>query len=121
MEMESEKLVQRFVEWVRKRTTVFSAPGRVNLIGEHTDYNDGFVMPSAIGLVTRVAVSARDDRRLVMRSGQFSGEFDFDADHLPSVGAGQWCDYVVGGAVVLKQRSEEHTSELPSHLNIVCR
>ena len=107
MEMESARLVQQFVEWVGKRPTVFSAPGRVNLIGEHTDYNDGFVMPSAIGLVTRVAASARDDRRLVMRSGQFSGEFNLDVDHLPSVGTGQWCDYVVGVAVVLKENGHE--------------
>src|SRR5258708_37466182 len=107
MEMESEKLVQRFVEWVGKRPAVFRAAGRVNLIGEHTDYNDGFVMPSAIGLGTRVAASARDDRRLVMRSGQFSAECEFDVDHLPSVGTGQWCDYVVGVAVVLKENGHE--------------
>jgi len=107
MEMESEKLVQRFVEWVGKRPAVFRAAGRVNLIGEHTDYNDGFVMPSAIGLVTRVAASTRDDRRLVIRSGQFSAECEFDVDHLPSVGTGQWCDYVVGVAVVLKENGHE--------------
>src|SRR5258708_29795569 len=103
MKMESEKLVQQFVEGVGKRPAVFSAPGRVNLIGEHTDYNDGFVMPSAIGLVTRVAASARDDRRLVMRSGQFSGEFNLDVDHLPSLGTGRGGDYVVGGGGVLKE------------------
>src|SRR5260370_16135707 len=103
MEMESEKLVQRFVEWVGKRPAVFRAAGRVNLIGEHTDYNDGFVMPSAIGLVTRVGASTRDDRRLVMRSRQFSGEFDFDVDHLPSVGTAQRCDYWVGEAVLLNE------------------
>src|SRR5258708_31722618 len=107
MEMESEKLVQRFVEWVGKRPAVFRAAGRVNLIGEHTDYNDGFVMPSAIGLGTRVAASARDDRRLVMRSGQFSAECEFDVDHLPSVGTGQGCDYVGGVAVVLKENGHE--------------
>src|SRR5258708_8530652 len=107
MEMESEKLVQRFGEWVGKRPAVFRAAGRVNLIGEHTDYNDGFVMPSAIGLVTRVGASTRDDRRLVMRSRQFSGEFDFDVDHLPSVGTGQWCDYETGAAVVLKAHGDE--------------
>jgi len=103
MEMESEELVQRFLEWVGKRPTVFSAPGRVNLIGEHTDYNEGFVMPSAIGLGTRVAASEREDRHLVIRSGQFSGEFQFDLDHLPTLKTGSWCDYVLGVAVVLKE------------------
>ena len=40
---------------------VYRAPGRVNLIGEHTDYNDGFVMPAAIDLCTWVAIEPRDD------------------------------------------------------------
>ena len=44
------------------------APGRVNLIGEHTDYNDGFVMPCAIGYYTDVTVRARDDHRIVLRN-----------------------------------------------------
>ena len=45
---------------------VVRAPGRVNLIGEHTDYNDGFVMPAAIGLEIRLAVLATDERRVVV-------------------------------------------------------
>src|SRR5882762_401938 len=67
IEMELIELSQRFEEWTGVRPTIFSAPGRVNLIGEHTDYNDGFVMPSAIGLGTRVAAAARDDGQLVIR------------------------------------------------------
>ena len=42
---------------------IFCAPGRVNLIGEHTDYNDGFVMPCAIEFSTRVAIAPRPGRR----------------------------------------------------------
>jgi galactokinase len=103
MEMEPGGVSRLFTEWVGVRPIVCSAPGRVNLIGEHTDYNDGFVMPSAIGFSTWVAASDRDDRRLVIRSGQFPGEFEFDLDHLPARGAGSWCDYVVGVAVALRQ------------------
>jgi galactokinase len=82
---------------------IFSAPGRVNLIGEHTDYNDGFVMPCAIGLTTRVAISPRNDNKLMVRSDEFPDQFEFDLDHLPEHGKGKWSDYVVGVAVMLQQ------------------
>jgi len=82
---------------------MFSAPGRVNLIGEHTDYNDGFVMPSAIGSHTVVAIAPRQDGKLVLRSHNFAGEFEFDARDLPQHRTGQWCDYVLGVAVVLQR------------------
>src|ERR1700721_332426 len=63
--------------------TIFSAPGRVNLIGEHTDYNDGFVMPCAIGLRTHVSVSPRLERKLLIQSEGFPQSFEFDLDELP--------------------------------------
>ena len=87
----------------REPAFVATAPGRVNLIGEHTDYNDGFVMPCAIELCTRVAAAGRDDRRLVIRSSQFPGEFEFDLNELPGRRTGKWCDYVLGVAVMLQQ------------------
>ncbi|PYX38312.1 MAG: hypothetical protein DMG81_12110 [Acidobacteria bacterium] len=62
---------------------IFAAPGRVNLIGEHTDYNDGFVFPSAIEFLTRVAIAPRDDRKLVLPSEGFEDRFEFGLDKLP--------------------------------------
>jgi galactokinase len=99
--MESNELAQRFADLFGVHPTIFRAPGRVNLIGEHTDYNDGFVMPSAIALSTRVAISPRQDRQLLIRSKQFPEHFAFDLDDLPKAGTGDWCDYVLGVAVVL--------------------
>ncbi len=84
------------------RPHIFRAPGRVNLIGEHTDYNDGFVMPAAVGFSTYVAIAPRPDRKLVIRSKEFPGNFEFDLDHLPEKRVGAWCDYVVGVASVLR-------------------
>src|SRR5258708_3943322 len=82
----------------------FRAPGRVNLIGEHTDYNDGFVMPAALGFSTFVAVAPRTDRKLVIHSEEFPGNFEFDLDHLPETRTGAWCDYVLGVAWALRQK-----------------
>jgi galactokinase len=55
-------LAERFQEMYGSEPVIVRAPGRVNLIGEHTDYNDGFVMPAAIGYYTWVAAAKRTDR-----------------------------------------------------------
>jgi galactokinase len=85
------------------KARIYRAPGRVNLIGEHTDYNDGFVMPAAIDFYTWVAAAPREDRKLVVYSENVAGgaEFDLDAPHPRP--QHQWSDYVFGVAVVLEQ------------------
>ena len=101
--MTSAELTRRFENSFGSKPRIFCAPGRVNLLGEHTDYNDGFVMPCAIGFSTRVAISSRPDRKLVIQSEEFSEKFEFDLDSLPNRGQGLWSDYVVGVAVMLQQ------------------
>ena len=59
---------------------LYSAPGRVNLIGEHTDYCDGFVMPAAIDFSTLIAISPRTDGHLVANSGNFNQRVDYPLD-----------------------------------------
>lgn len=87
---------QRFVQRFGTSPRIYQAPGRVNLIGEHTDYNDGFVMPAAIGFYTQVAVGPRHDRKLVIYSENYSEQVELDLDHLPAAPAGHWSDYVIG-------------------------
>ncbi|MGA2233911.1 MAG: galactokinase [Terriglobales bacterium] len=89
-------LEQRFVQLFGGSPSVYQAPGRVNLIGEHTDYNDGFVMPAAIGFYTRVFIAPRSGRMLVIHSENYSEQVEFDLDHLPATRAGHWSDYVIG-------------------------
>ena len=102
--MKVPDFVQSFKNAFGGEPRIFRAPGRVNLIGEHTDYNDGFVMPAAVGFSTYVGVGPRPDRKLLIRSEEFPGDFEFDLDNMPRQRAGTWCDYVVGVAVVLLQR-----------------
>ncbi|HEX9921430.1 MAG TPA: galactokinase [Anaerolineae bacterium] len=84
----------------------FRAPGRVNLIGEHTDYNDGFVLPCAIDYDTVVAAGPRSDGRIevlaVDQGGQVS-RFDLNAE-IPPDEAAPWSNYVRGMAWALLQQ-----------------
>ena len=82
---------------------VFRAPGRVNLIGEHTDYNDGFVMPAAIGFSCWVAIVPRDDHNLVIHSENFADSVEVNLDHDMPAPSGKWRDYPLGVAWVLQQ------------------
>ena len=81
----------------------FRAPGRVNLIGEHTDYNDGFVLPMAIDYSTWVSLTPREDRQLEIFSENFNEQVGFDLDTPSSSPRGHWSDYVIGVAVILER------------------
>jgi len=84
-------------------TRVFRAPGRVNLIGEHTDYNDGFVMPAAIDFYTWVRVSPLDTRKLRIKSQNYGEEVEVDLDDPNIAARGHWSDYPIGVAVMLER------------------
>src|SRR5690242_8314329 len=96
-----EELVDRFVQKYGAKPLVFRAPGRVNLIGEHTDYNDGFVMPAAIEFYAWVAVAPRTDRNLVVYSQQFDETIELPLCELAAPPRGHWSDYVRGVAALL--------------------
>ena len=82
---------------------VFAAPGRVNLIGEHTDYAEGFVMPVAIDFATLAAISPRTDGKIVLYSENYSedGERTFDAAAPPKTAGKHWTDYPLGVVAIL--------------------
>ena len=81
---------------------VWAAPGRVNLIGEHTDYNDGFVMPFALAQRVTVAAAPRDDGRWTATSLNQEGTEDFGRDDL-TPGRPGWSAYVAGVVWALEQ------------------
>ena len=95
------ELAERFQKEFDAAPRIFSAPGRVNLIGEHTDYNDGFVLPTAIGFYTRIAVSPRSDTKLFLSSTEFPERLESDVTSLPRHKLGAWSDYVLGVAQAL--------------------
>ena len=80
---------------------VFAAPGRVNLIGEHTDYAEGFVMPAAIDFATLAAISPRTDGKVVLYAENYGEERSYDAAALPAKRTKHWSDYPLGVLAVL--------------------
>jgi galactokinase len=83
---------------------LFAAPGRVNLIGEHTDYNEGFVLPMAIDRATMAAARANDSRRVRVYSLNQNEAVEFDLDNPGAKRRGRWLDYVEGVAQALQAR-----------------
>jgi galactokinase len=81
---------------------VVRAPGRVNLIGEHTDYNDGFVLPLAIDRAIWIALRPRDDGRVVVHSIDYHESKDFSLDDLKDEKAG-WIEYLKGVVWCLRE------------------
>ena len=91
---------------------IFRAPGRVNLIGEHTDYNDGFVLPAAIDFYVWVAIAPRSDRKLRLHSINFCESTEVDLRNEPRRRI-HWSDYIQGVAVALQNRGRIlHGSDL---------
>jgi len=80
------------------------APGRVNLIGEHTDYNDGFVLPAAIDRYVVIAFAPRSDRWVSVRSLSFGEDDAFSLDDAARLPDGGWRNYIRGVASALQEK-----------------
>jgi galactokinase len=84
------------------------APGRVNLIGEFTDYNNGFVLPCALEFLTRILYRKRADNRIVVHSLNYPGEHDeFTIDGEISQGDSQWGNYIRAVTFVFKRQGHQ--------------
>ena len=92
----------------RPAAVAVRAPGRVNLIGEHTDYNDGFVLPIAIERQTVALVAPRDDRTVRLASLQMpDGPAEIDLDGAIEPGEPAWANYCIGVVAGLLARGEK--------------
>ena len=96
MTVEMDKVLHSHYERFGASGRVFSAPARVNLIGEHTDYTGGLVMPMAIGFRTVAAISPRADGRAMFFSENYGKEVCFETTALDRSPRGHWSDYPAG-------------------------
>ena len=84
------------------------APGRVNLLGDHTDYNDGFVLPAAIDVGTTIAASRRDDGQVVAFAEGYSAEVDcFSLENITFSHTEMWRNYVRGTLKYLRESNSD--------------
>ena len=97
-------LLRRFTARFGSDPRVFRAPGRVNLIGEHTDYNDGFVLPAAINLYTWVAIAPRPDQVLRVFSENLNETAEIDLREGNTEPRDSWADYVRGISLMLQRQ-----------------
>src|SRR4051812_16060669 len=94
-----EQLAAVFRERFGAEPLICSAPGRVNLIGEHTDYNDGFVFPFAIDKHTSVAGAVRDDNIIAVYTQTLDKYVEFKVGKTPEGDDNKWGVYVAGMAI----------------------
>jgi len=103
----TELVIGRFSQrFHRPPTHLIRAPGRVNLIGEHTDYNEGLVMPLAIDLSLVMAVAAREDKWVAVHSLDLDSDAEFSLSKVRNTGSG-WGEYLKGTGWALQEHGYE--------------
>lgn len=100
------ELKRKFSDLYEGEPRIFRAPGRVNLIGEHTDYNDGFVLPMAIEREVAVAIAPRGGRRFRVHTANFDETAEFDLDAPFKGERGRWVNFIEGMARVLESKGK---------------
>jgi galactokinase len=94
----------KFIELYNTKPIIINSPGRINLIGEHTDYNNGFVMPAAINKGIQMAVAKAGDRQSLVYSLKYDEFFSVDISNPEKVTSPVWANYLLGIIANLKSR-----------------
>ncbi len=102
--VDAQALIRAFQTLYGQHPRLFSAPGRVNLIGEHTDYNDGFVLPIAVNKRTFVAAAPGEDQIIRVHSLDLDQQATIDLSKEYASNTPHWLSYVEGVARVLREQ-----------------
>jgi galactokinase len=112
MDISPRDIQTKFQEVFNSEPLIIRAPGRINLIGEHTDYNDGFVMPAAVDKEIFFGIAASNDERSVAYSLMYDERFELDLNDPKPVSEPAWANYLLG---VLFQFKENGYPVKPFH------
>jgi len=93
--MDINKIQQQFNELFHSNATLYKSPGRINIIGEHTDYNEGFVLPAAIDKAVYAAISKREDNEVHLFASKYKESFQTTITDIKPVEK-QWANYILG-------------------------
>ncbi len=99
-----EKIQQIFASHFSGTPLIVRSPGRVNIIGEHTDYNEGFVLPAAIDKAAYIAISLRDDAEIHLAAHDLNETFSINISDLKPVGDVSWPNFMLGAAAQFTKR-----------------
>ena len=102
--MQPAELLAQHQQRFAAQGKAFRAPGRVNIIGEHTDYSGGLILPAAIDFSTIAVISPRSDNEVVIYSENFSREIRNSLSDFPVKGNHHWSDYPLGVAWALREK-----------------
>src|SRR3954467_2962811 len=101
-----EKVRSVFIEKFAEQPAVFRSPGRINVIGEHTDYNEGFVLPAAIDRYAIVAAGRRTDNKIFLYAKEFDEHFDVELSQIKPIDH-NWTNYILGVVDQLVKRGDK--------------
>jgi galactokinase len=102
-----EKIAKSFADQfgVSSQPVIIRSPGRVNIIGEHTDYNDGFVLPAAIDKAAYLAVSLREDDEIHLWADDLHEHFSIHKNDIRPIGDVSWPNYILGAVAQLSKKN----------------
>jgi galactokinase len=100
-----QRIEQSFTEqFGTKPALIVRSPGRVNIIGEHTDYNEGYVLPAAIDKAAYIAMSVRNDGEIHLYAADLNETFSTNITNMKPVGDVSWPNYIIGAAAQLAKK-----------------
>jgi galactokinase len=99
-----DKITNTFLRKFNTTPFIFRSPGRINIIGEHTDYNNGFVLPAAIDKAAYIAISLRDDDEIHLVAADLNETFSISINDLNPVGDISWPNFILGAAAQFPKR-----------------